>query len=51
MFKNGNRTEDLTPPVLSPTGNALSLGCNPTANVIDGALGTAQQLMAVVHQL
>ena len=36
---------DLTPPVITPTGNPgpnnSNLGCNPTAAAIDAALGTA----------
>src|SRR5207249_7533398 len=34
-------TEDTTPPVITATGTTLTLGCNPTATQINGALGTA----------
>jgi hypothetical protein len=34
-------TSDLVPPVITATGTATSLGCNPTAAQIDAALGTA----------
>ncbi len=33
--------EDLTPPVLTTGGTGTSLGCNPSAGDINGALGTA----------
>jgi hypothetical protein len=32
---------DLTPPVLTTGGTGTSLGCNPSAGDINGALGTA----------
>src|SRR4029453_7552591 len=32
---------DVTPPTLTTGGGALSLGCNPSAGDINGALGTA----------
>ena len=32
---------DDTPPVITPTGGALTLGCNPSAGTIEGALGSA----------
>src|SRR5437899_3430857 len=34
-------TEDNTPPVISASGSALALGCNPNATQIGAALGTA----------
>ena len=34
-------TEDVTAPTLTATGNALTLGCNPSTATINGALGTA----------
>jgi hypothetical protein len=34
-------TADLTPPVLTTGGTGTSLGCNPSAGDINGALGTA----------
>jgi hypothetical protein len=34
-------TFDITPPTLTATGGALTLGCNPDAGTINGALGTA----------
>ena len=34
-------TEDVTIPVIVPTGSALALGCNPTVAQIEAALGTA----------
>ncbi len=33
--------EDVTPPVLTTGGTGTSLGCNPSAGDINGALGTA----------
>ncbi len=36
-----NRTEDITPPVITATGSTLALGCNPTAAQIEAALGSA----------
>jgi hypothetical protein len=34
-------TEDLTPPVITTGGTTTTLGCNPSAGDINGALGTA----------
>src|SRR5213075_1507303 len=34
-------TADVTPPVITATGNDTPLGCNPTAAAINSALGTA----------
>src|SRR5207244_95231 len=34
-------TEDTTAPVIAASGTTLTLGCNPSAAQIDGALGTA----------
>jgi hypothetical protein len=34
-------TSDLIPPVITATGTATSLGCNPSASDITAALGTA----------
>jgi len=34
-------TVDTTPPVITATGTTLTLGCNPSAADINGALGTA----------
>lgn len=34
-------TEDLTPPMLTATGNDAPLGCNPTAAAINAAFGAA----------
>ena len=34
-------TEDTTPPVITPTGTTLTLGCNPTSAQINAALGSA----------
>ena len=33
--------QDNTPPVITATGTTLTLGCNPTAALINAALGTA----------
>ena len=34
-------TADVSAPTITTSGNALALGCNPSAATIDGALGTA----------